>query len=249
MSNNVDTKSVSSYDYLYKNKRTIIMVVGVLLIIIALIGFIMISGVQTGSSDNIGVSGSIVRSSTGGSEDGEINPTTEVVAEFFCICFLIFGVAMVVYVGVNNKIQEKLFKSGKTFYAALLVSGKKEIPKSAEDAALAADVQKSAEEIGKITGVAPVPNIPNMPMNTVYNQAPQVPQSPSTMYQTMMYPQGLQAPQSLQPSSVIPMNNYSQAPQSFDSNLPSSASSLPTNVNMECIKQCTGTNNFKQTIS
>jgi hypothetical protein len=215
MSNNVDTKSVSSYDYLYKNKRTIIMVIGVILILIALIGFIMISGVQTGSSDNIGVSGSIVRSSTGGSEDGEINPTTEVVAEFFCIFFLIFGVAMVVYVAVNNNIQEKLFKSGKTFYAALLVSGKKDITEQARAAAAAADAQKSGEEINKIGGRPPIDYMSSMPSNTIYNQTPNSP-------------------------SMMPMNTvYNQAPQSFESIQPSSVSQLPTAPNMECIRKCT----------
>lgn len=115
----------------FMNSHKLMLFFAIIFIIIALVGLIALSGAQTGSSNTSG-SGSMIKSSTGGEENGQINPTSEVVAEFFIIMFTILGVAMLTYVYTIKKSSSKLFDADMP-YAALVVGGKKIEEISQED--------------------------------------------------------------------------------------------------------------------
>lgn len=97
--------------------------IAIVLLIIAVIGLISLCGVQTGSSNTSGC-GSAIQSSTGGEENGQINPTTEVVAEFFIVLFTVIGVAMLTYVLTIKKASSKLIEKNQK-YAAIIINGNK----------------------------------------------------------------------------------------------------------------------------
>lgn len=146
---NSTAKTVSKWgdagtEKMYKNSHNIMMAFGIILLLIAIIGFFVISGVQTGSSDNTS-SGSMVTSSTGGQEDGEINPTAEVISEFLVVCFLIIGVGLVVYAWTISNVQSNLFKNG-AYRAALWVAGKKDTSEEVKKEASEAEIIKMFHE-------------------------------------------------------------------------------------------------------
>ena len=122
------TKALSSAYSAAKNinGHTIMLIIGFICLIIALVGFFSLCGVQTGTCETSGV-GSLVVSSTGGSEDGTINPTTEVVAEFLIIMFTVIGVAMLAYVWTITRVTKKLLLDNKYPAAAILINGVKNI--------------------------------------------------------------------------------------------------------------------------
>lgn len=105
------------------NTHTPMIVVAFLLLMIAFIWLIGLSGVQTGSCTTSGL-GSLVASST--NEDLTPNPTYEVVSEFFIAMFLILGVAMLAYVMTTKRAADKLIERGEV-YGALIVNGKKDL--------------------------------------------------------------------------------------------------------------------------
>lgn len=120
-----------AYDAAFKNKHLIVMIFGIIFIIIAIVGLIALWGAQTGSSQSSGI-GSLVLSST--SDDGTMNSTTEVVAEFLIVMFTILGIGMLTYVWVVDKNVKTLVNNGQT-YGAILVAGNKKItPEMAEEA-------------------------------------------------------------------------------------------------------------------
>lgn len=134
----------ASTEKMYKNTHNIMMIFGIIFFLIALIGFFVISGVQTGSSDNTS-SGSMVTSSTGGQQDGEINPTAEVISEFLCILFLIIGIAMIVYAWTISSVQSNLFKEG-AYRAALAIAGKTDVSEQVKKEATEAEVAKMIKD-------------------------------------------------------------------------------------------------------
>lgn len=139
------------------NKHYVMMGFGVVFLLISLIAFMMISGVQTGSSDN-GSSGSTVQASTGGSEDGEINPTTEVVAEFLAILFLVIGMFLLVRAWTLSNASSKLIEGGDALGAWILNGGKNsspEVKKDLETAMLNQIAQNNSDLITK-TIIEPV---------------------------------------------------------------------------------------------
>lgn len=128
------------------NKHNIMLIFAIIFIIIALLGLLALSGVQTGSSQTSGL-GSLVESSTGGEEDGVINPATEVVAEFLIVLLIIIGVAMLTYVMTINGASNKLIKKEQN-YAALLINGNKNVDKTAAEQLKKEDVQYLINDLG-----------------------------------------------------------------------------------------------------
>lgn len=105
------------------NAHTAMLVIAVILLIIAFVWLIGLSGVQTGSCTTSGL-GSLVASSMG--DDLTPNPTYEVISEFFIALFLILGVGMLAYVLTTKRAADKLIEKGEV-YSALIVNGKKDI--------------------------------------------------------------------------------------------------------------------------
>lgn len=106
------------------NKHTWMLVIGVIFLILAVLGFFSICGAQTGSCTTSGI-GSAVESSTGG--DGNLNPTTEVVGEFLVFLLLGISVGLLTYVWTMSNVSKKLLDGANgNMYAgaALLINGK-----------------------------------------------------------------------------------------------------------------------------
>lgn len=122
------------------------LIFGVIFLILAFFGAIALSGAQTGSCYTSGL-GSAIRSSTGGEEDGNPNPTAEVLAEFFIFILLAAGVAMVTYVMVVKKKAGQLLDAGQT-KAALIVNGNKKLDKEDIDAAQKDQLMHSLKDLG-----------------------------------------------------------------------------------------------------
>lgn len=128
--------------------------IGFLLLVLALAGFITISGAQTGSSQTSGL-GSMVISSTN-PNGTDMNPTTEVVGEFLCILLLVFGVSMITYSWTTSKIQKELIETG-NYVSALVVNGGKygaQTIKDASNATLAYLINKNKDLVAKIVAGA-----------------------------------------------------------------------------------------------
>lgn len=106
------------------NRHTVLIIVGVICVFIAIVGFLSLCGYQTGTCETSGV-GSLVTSSFE-TTDGEINPTAEVLSEFLIIMFTVIGVAMLAYVWTISRASKKLVKEGDTL-GALMINGKKDI--------------------------------------------------------------------------------------------------------------------------
>ena len=109
----------------FLNTHNVMFGFAIMFLIIAIVGLISLSGVQTGSSNTSGC-GSAIQSSTGGQQDGQINPTAEVVAEFFIVLFTVLGVAMITYVMTIKGAAKKLVEANQN-YAAILINGNKGI--------------------------------------------------------------------------------------------------------------------------
>jgi hypothetical protein len=105
------------------NGHTYIIIFAIIFLIIAFVGALVLSGTQTGCIETAGC-GSLIRSSTGGEVDGEINPTSEVIAEFLIIFFLVLGVGMAAYAWTMSRVTSKLIDDYPA--AALVINGKKE---------------------------------------------------------------------------------------------------------------------------
>lgn len=135
------SKNVFSKEWSDKNinKHYVMWVFGIIFLLIGLIGFILISGAQTGSSDTAG-SGCLVKLCTGGSEDGNINVTTEVVSEFFAIIFLIIGLGMCVYAWTLSDISTQLINAGQ-YSAALAFNSAKNLSSNTKKEAELADLK------------------------------------------------------------------------------------------------------------
>lgn len=118
----------------------------ILFLFLALFGALALSGAQTGSCYTSGL-GSAIRSSTGGQEDGQPNPTAEVIAEFFIFLLLCIGVAMVTFIFTTKRAAGKLIDAGEP-RAALIVDGKKDISKEAIDQAKKDQLMYSLKDLG-----------------------------------------------------------------------------------------------------
>lgn len=126
------------------NKHYVMWFFGIICLLIGLIGFILISGAQTGSSDTAGC-GCLVKACTGGSEDGEINVTTEVVSEFLSIILLVVGLGMCVYSWTLSDISTKLINAGK-YSAALAINASKNVMPNAKKEAEMADLASEMKD-------------------------------------------------------------------------------------------------------
>lgn len=126
------------------NGHTVMLVFAVILLFISFIWLVGLSGVQTGSSNTSGF-GSIVLSSQ--IDDGTVNPTYEVVAEFFIILFTIMGVAMLTYVLTIKRAASKLIDE-KQLKAALIVNGSKNVSSDINQEATAAQLQNDLAILG-----------------------------------------------------------------------------------------------------
>lgn len=121
-----------------------IIAIGVILLVLAFIWLIGLSGVQTGSCTTSGL-GSLVASSLG--EDLTPNPTYEVISEFFIVLFVILGVGMIAYVLTTKRAADKLLEKGEV-YSALIVNGKKDIDAAQVEAAEKAQLEKGITLLG-----------------------------------------------------------------------------------------------------
>lgn len=126
------------------NKHYVMWFFGIICLLIGLIGFILISGAQTGSSDTAGC-GCLVKACTGGSEDGEINVTTEVVSEFLAILFLVVGLGLCVYAWALSDISTKLMNAGQ-YTAALTINAAKGMMPNAKKEAEMADLSNEMKD-------------------------------------------------------------------------------------------------------
>lgn len=130
----------------FLNAHNIMLAFAIIFLFIALVGLIALSGAQTGSSETSGV-GSLVVSSTGGQQNGEINPTAEVISEFFIILFTILGVAMLTYVVITKKHATDLLNKGQ-LYAAMIINGNKSISESDLKDAKVDELKKLVVDVG-----------------------------------------------------------------------------------------------------
>lgn len=115
--NNEISNNSAEFFARYLNKHHVMLFFGIIILLIGLVGYLLISGAQSGSCDTE-FSGGLVKSSTGNDNDGNtINTATEVVAEVFCIIFIIIGVGLCVNVLANYKVNNvlKLYKQYKAF--------------------------------------------------------------------------------------------------------------------------------------
>lgn len=126
------------------NGHNVMLVIAVIILLIAFVWLIGLSGVQTGSSTTSGF-GSIVLSSQ--LDDGTVNPTYEVVAEFFIALFLIIGVGMLAYVLTVKRVANKLIDEHE-YYSALVVNGKKDVSKDLRDESLKQQAQNEITLLG-----------------------------------------------------------------------------------------------------
>lgn len=126
------------------NAHTGMLIAAIILIVISFIWLVGLSGVQTGSSTTSGF-GSIVMSSE--IDDGTVNPTYEVVAEFFIFLFLVIGVGMLAYVLTTTRAATKLLKNGQ-YHAALIVNGNKDVNKDTLTDAQKEQIQSNITLLG-----------------------------------------------------------------------------------------------------
>lgn len=103
------------------NKHHVMLFFGIFFFLIGVIGYFIISGAQLGSC-NTEYSGAFVKSSTSNDNDNsEINTTTEIVAELFCVLFLLIGTILVVYAMTLMKTND-LLQRYKQFKAILILN-------------------------------------------------------------------------------------------------------------------------------
>lgn len=107
----------------FLNNHNIMLAFAIVFLVLAFIWLIGLSGMQTGSSTASGF-GSLVFSSE--DESGNLNPTYEVISEFFIALFLILGVAMLTYILTVKKSAQKLVAAGQ-LHSAIIVNGNKDI--------------------------------------------------------------------------------------------------------------------------
>lgn len=143
--NNSMQKSFVDWGKATMNTHTPMLVIAVILLVLAFIWLIGLSGVQTGSSTASGF-GSIVMSSM--NEDmTTINPTYEVISEFFIVLFVILGIGMLTYVLTIKKAASKLIDRGEV-YSALIVNGKKDLDAATVTKANKEQLQKEITLLG-----------------------------------------------------------------------------------------------------
>ena len=130
----------------FLNSHNVMLFFAVVFLIIALVGLIALSGAQTGSSETSGV-GSLVISSTGGQVNGEINPTAEVISEFFIILFTVLGIAMLTYVILTKKYATDLLNKGH-LAAAMIINGNKSITEKDLKEADVEDLKRLVVDVG-----------------------------------------------------------------------------------------------------
>lgn len=133
------------------NEHNVMMFFAIVFLIIAFIWLIGLSGTQTGSCNASGF-GSIVLSSQ--DEDGNTNPTYEVIAEFFIALFLIIGVAMLTYI-LTTKNNAKKLVDQEQYYAAMIINGNKDLSKEDLDKAEKADAERLKEKMKDETNFIP----------------------------------------------------------------------------------------------
>lgn len=103
------------------NKHHVMLFFGIFFFLIGMIGYFIISGAQLGSC-NTEYSGAFVKSSTGNDNEGDtINTTTEVIAELFCIIFLIIGTMLIAYAMTLMRTND-LLKRYRQFKAILVLN-------------------------------------------------------------------------------------------------------------------------------
>lgn len=136
-----------SYDYAAGlNRHTWMIVVSIILLFVGLIGFISLCGAQTGSSETAGC-GSLVASSTGDDGEGDIDPTTEVVAEFLIVLFFVLGIGLLTYAWTITSVSKKLINEGFTS-AALNINKNGNVSSDELDEAKKDEFNNLANELG-----------------------------------------------------------------------------------------------------
>lgn len=139
-----DSKSGTGDYNKYFNRHIVLIVFGIIFMFLAIVGYIALCGAQTGSSETSGL-GSFVAAS-GGSEDGTLSPTTEVVTEFLLLLFTILGVLMLTYVFTIKHAASNLVNKNQ-YQAALIVNGNKEVNKDILKKAEDQDLQELVKEL------------------------------------------------------------------------------------------------------
>lgn len=132
-------KNINNYHFM--------LVFGIIFLLIGLIGYFVISGTQAGWCNQDGEgSGCFVQwitSNQGG--DGTLNTTTEVVAEFFAIMFIIVGVFLTVYSVAHTNISNTLLNY-KQYQALLLLNKSKYSDDDAISEAECADLAQKMKD-------------------------------------------------------------------------------------------------------
>lgn len=119
MPNNIDSKTFYEKNI---NHRTWTIVMAVLLLFIALIGFFQICSIQAGWCDGCGCAASSIESS--GNDDGTIDPSCVAVWEFFVVCLIMISSALLFYYLSLVNSSKKLIAAGNLYGAASINSSK-----------------------------------------------------------------------------------------------------------------------------
>lgn len=142
---NTISKNPNFFFLNYVTQYHFMLFIGIVLLLIGIVGYLLISGTQLGSS-NTEFSGGLVKSSTNSENDGEINHTTEVIAELFAIIFLIVGLFLIVRSVTLGNVTD-ILKKYKQYQGLLIlndsISSDSEIMKEAQMAELANKIKEN----------------------------------------------------------------------------------------------------------
>jgi hypothetical protein len=129
------------------NKHHVMLFIGIICLLIGFIGYLVISGTQAGWCNTNGEgSGCFVKWITSNEDsNGTLNTTTEVVAEFFAIMFIVVGVVLTTYALTLTNLSKTLL-SYKQYQALLLLNKAKDADEKAMTDAEYADLAQKMKD-------------------------------------------------------------------------------------------------------
>lgn len=153
LSKNSINENTRAFFAQYVSSYHVILIIGLILFLTGVIGYFIISGAQTGSC-NTENSGCFVKWITSNQDSDNSNTSTQIVAEFFCISFLLIGTMMLVYGYVNRDVN-RILKQKKQLNALLLLNGvdDDEILEDSVKQAILNVIESNPDEASKILGL------------------------------------------------------------------------------------------------